>query len=367
MDENHLYARILAQGCRVAPAQEVRQLAPDAMGDCSRCGRTDCYLHTGDIPLLQHKAWLVTDEEWPEFAYYRRLNRLEDDKVVASSNHFFTNTYSRLLRRIHLWLHHPLPVAQNSRFSRIARAMCKQLDASDTHLVVPQDLLPWLQMAGELRGRQYDVFMNALPVGELQRRLDIAVALHPQIRPLNNFRADAAFLQAEAEALAAARHWITPHAGIIALGGRKAVPLAWQMPEAFPQPVCSGGSGKVFTVLLAAPSLARKGACELATALRALPKPVQLLLLPGKNEAPCMWTGVKTKRCASVAEGIREADVVVLPAWVEHQPRIALRAIASGKPLIATPACGLPAHLPWISVAAGDAKGLRNAILSVES
>jgi hypothetical protein len=35
---------------------------------------------------------------------------------------------------------------------------------------------------------------------------------------------------------------------------------------------------------------------------------------------------------------------LVIPAWIEHQPRIALLALASGIPVIATEACGLPQH-----------------------
>jgi glycosyltransferase involved in cell wall biosynthesis len=64
-----------------------------------------------------------------------------------------------------------------------------------------------------------------------------------------------------------------------------------------------------------------------------------------------------------MAEGIDDADVVVLPAWIEHQPRGLLRAMALGKPVIATSTCGLPAGLPWIRIAEGSAAELRNAIV----
>ncbi|MDR3218382.1 MAG: hypothetical protein LBU22_05280 [Dysgonamonadaceae bacterium] len=47
------------------------------------------------------------------------------------------------------------------------------------------------------------------------------------------------------------------------------------------------------------------------------------------------------------------------PPWVEHQPRGVLQAIALGKPVIATEACGLPDDLPWTPVTAGKAEELK--------
>jgi glycosyltransferase involved in cell wall biosynthesis len=56
---------------------------------------------------------------------------------------------------------------------------------------------------------------------------------------------------------------------------------------------------------------------------------------------------------------------VVLPAWVEHQPRRLLRALAAGVPVIATPACGLPAQPGLTLVPCGEVVALRNAIAEV--
>ena len=96
-------------------------------------------------------------------------------------------------------------------------------------------------------------------------------------------------------------------------------------------------------------------------ALRELP--VQLCLPPGAEETPAFWQGFSIRHAASMAQGIDDADVVVLPAWIEHQPRGLLRAMALGKPVIATDACGLPAGLPWIRVAEGNVAELRSAIV----
>lgn len=379
IDGRHLSVRILADKHQdkhipLVAVQPQKHRAPDAMGDCTQCGRTDCYLHVGDIPLHTHKTWLVTEEEWPEFAQWRQQQAGKQDKLLSTVAQAdaapplgtrIANFNSRLMRRFHIWRGHPLPVAHNSRFSHIARNLMRKLDASDTHLVIPQSLLPWLWMAGELRGREYDVLMTALPIPDIQRRLDEAVQLYPQTTTLSDFRADQHLMQAEQEALAAASHWVTPHAEILKLAGAKGIALPWLVPELKPtaseQPD-SPGTGQKPKVMLAASSLARKGVYELREALRTLDMPVQLLLPPGAAETPDLWDDFNVQRTASMLGGIRQADVVVLPAWVEHMPRGLLQAIALGKPVLATPACGLTADLAWTPITPGDVEGLKQAI-----
>jgi glycosyltransferase involved in cell wall biosynthesis len=87
-----------------------------------------------------------------------------------------------------------------------------------------------------------------------------------------------------------------------------------------------------------------------------------LLLPPGAWETPDFWDGFDVHRVASIAEGVARCDLAVLPAWIEHQPRGLLLAIAAGKPVIATAACGLPDHLSWQCVDEGDVVRLRDAI-----
>ena len=107
----------------------------------------------------------------------------------------------------------------------------------------------------------------------------------------------------------------------------------------------------------------RKGTLELAAALRGLDA---VLILPARDGGePCRWGATPIQRAATVAEALRQADVVALPAWVEHQPRILLQALADGVPVIATPACGLGDVGPWQTVPAGDVPALRAALLDV--
>jgi glycosyltransferase involved in cell wall biosynthesis len=60
---------------------------------------------------------------------------------------------------------------------------------------------------------------------------------------------------------------------------------------------------------------------------------------------------------APEAHWLDGADLVVFPAFVESQPRRLLAALASGVPVIATPACGLGPREP-----AGDAAALCHAV-----
>ncbi|MBB6367361.1 hypothetical protein FHR56_002526 [Xanthomonas sacchari] len=206
--------------------------------------------------------------------------------------------------------------------------------------------------------------MTALPMHLLQARLDVAAQRHPHSPTLRDFRADPALVQAERAALAQARHWIAPHRELLALAGSRGLALAWQRP---PLPAVAAGDAVAIAdtvprVLLAASALARKGAYELREAVRGLP--LLLLLPPGAQETPDFWNGVDVQRVASMAEGVRAATLVLLPAWIEQQPRGLLLAMALGKPVIATAACGLAADDgAWRCVEAGDSAVLRTQVL----
>ena len=56
------------------------------------------------------------------------------------------------------------------------------------------------------------------------------------------------------------------------------------------------------------------------------------------------------------------ADLVVLPAFVEHKPRRLLQAAANKIPVIASVNCGLEKVRAVITVEAGNAENLRAAV-----
>lgn len=206
--------------------------------------------------------------------------------------------------------------------------------------------------------------MTALPAAALQARLDQAADRHGDSQTLVDFRIDATWLADEAAALARPDAWITPHHGILRLAGKAGVQLPWRVPT--PGPLSarlprSAGSG--LWVLLPASPLARKGIHALRTALQGSDS--LLLLPPGAQESVDFWAGCQVRQVASLDAGIAQADVVVLPAWVEHQPRGLLLAMAHDKPVIATAACGLPADGRWREVPAGDAEALKRALAAL--
>ena len=53
------------------------------------------------------------------------------------------------------------------------------------------------------------------------------------------------------------------------------------------------------------------------------------------------------------------------PALIEDKPRLLLRALAAGVPVIATPACGLPPQAGLTLVPEGDVTALSAAIAAV--
>ncbi|QNH15439.1 VanW like protein [Xanthomonas sp. SS] len=365
LDGDDLHVRILGGAPAVAalPLLPLRRTpAATAANDCTRCGREECHRHVPASAQGIRRTWLV-DEDWPEFADDRRRRMQPGDRVLALRRSSVAAVQAALLQR--WWLRRGLPLPQvRQRAQRIRlRALQRRLGAQDVELVVPQSLLPGLWLAGELQGRRWDVCMTALPMQVLQARLDVAAQRHPDSATLRDFRADPLLIEAERAALAQARHWITPHRELLALAGSRGIALQWQRPL-LPDAAQPSSDGAAAQVLLAASSLARKGAFELREALRGLP--VQLLLPPGAQETPQFWSGFDVRRVASMAAGVQEAAVVVLPAWIEQQPRGALLALALGKPVIATAACGLGADDgAWRCVEAGDAAALRTQLVDV--
>src|SRR5262249_22636992 len=213
---------------------------------------------------------------------------------------------------------------------------------------------------GHLQGRSFDVLMTALPTAELQQRLDRAARRHPESRTLGDFRADPALVAAEAAALERARKIVTAHAEIAALFPLKAVQLDWIMPKS--AKAAPARTSKRCIVFPAA-TLGRKGAYELRAALEGVD--VTLVLAGADHEGAGFWQGFDIERRGTGPELFAGACAVVLPALVEHNPRVLLSARAAGVPVIASRECGVP-RMPGVTIVpGGDVTALSAALLAV--
>ncbi|MEP6672144.1 MAG: VanW family protein [Chthoniobacter sp.] len=347
-------------------------------GSCASCGISACFRHlkpdTDENP--GRSAWLV-DEWWPEWAAHLAqlgspadllLRPLDGDRWHKSNYAWDAATFRQvrsatLLTLRRAWSTRRLREqgAERQRAllawdERLARHYARQLHPEHTHLVVAQNLLPFLWRDGVLGGRTFDVLMVRLPMHALQAQLDEAARLHPESTTCADFRAPAWMADAEAQGLTAADHWITPHQGIAALAGQRAISLPWKMP------VASGAAGEGGKrVVFPASTLGRKGAYELREAARALD--VELVCLGPIIERADFWQGIQLG--AAAASWLDGAAAVVLPAFVEHRPRRLFAALAAGVPVIATPQCGLGKLTGVTEVPAGDAAALTAALRAV--
>jgi len=166
------------------------------------------------------------------------------------------------------------------------------------------------------------------------------------------------------QALRGAQRLITPHAEAARhLRSITAPPvelIEWCQPGRTDVDVPSAPHTRP-TVVFPASALPRKGALEMAEAMRTLGWRLMALGTPSSDAQ--LWKGIDVEHAAyRDPRWLACADVVALPAHVEHAPRALLTAIAHGVPVVATAACGLPAGACATEVVAGDIPGLVRAL-----
>lgn len=331
--------------------------------DCVTCGKVECRRHIGTRAVVTHRFWWI-EEAWPEFVDYWMRNRGEQDRMhgpcanTLQARRGFRFLAEKAYWKYGRWLQRPIPQLRMEQMRRGACDLADVVRAEDVDMVIPQSLLPFLWEKGVLAGRRYQVLMTALPMHAIEAVLDFASLRHPEMASLRDFRAPTAWIEAEREALAHADACMSPHAQIQSSCGDRAVGLTWNMPK--PVPRNRRTANETRRVLFPASALARKGILELLAAVR--DRQVEILLPPGDAEIELDAGGSTLRRVPTYREGLGLADVVALPAWIEHQPRGLLAALASGIPVIATPECGLPPSPSWRAVKRGDVEELRLAL-----
>jgi len=212
----------------------------------------------------------------------------------------------------------------------IARKLAKAIDYRARHLVVAQSWLPWLDEAGALGGRTFDVVMSRYPFAELHSLLDEAASELGPSATISDFRASPELVTAETELLARARRIITPHHGIAALFPGRSQLLTWHRPLPIAQ---VPGTRVAFlgpTIARQRPDIAR----DLASSLD------EPLIVFGPVLEP-LWEVTPIEARAMGPNWLDGIGTILHPAAATHQPRALLQAVANGVSVYTTPACGL--------------------------
>ena len=322
-----------------------RNLSNGHANDCITCGMDDCFRAVKpDINKDFGRSAFLVDEFTPEFGdYVQQCRNIKDVLCIPLDGRRFRKSnyawatdgfgkvdQSLFVTAVRSYKSRSLAAQGAARqrnllsmYERLAESYAKKLNFDVLHVVVQQNLLPFLWQAGHLGGRTFDVLMTAMPMAELQKQLDIAFSLHPESKTLADFRVDNSLIEAEAEALRNARRIITPHSGIASLFDDRAELLTWKRSEQSRIP--SSPNGKP-CIVFPASTVGRKGGYELRAALHGMP--VRLVTLGPYIEDSDFWHGFDVVK--GDANWLQHADLVVLPAFVEHRPRRLLNAASFG-------------------------------------
>ena len=361
-----------------SPAPETKTI-PEAIAkkinDCYSCGNLACSKHLPPEKKKEKAAvtTFILDEKWPEFdKYICSVSENEDHFIVPIRNTPWLrsdryqwsslrkgNTSSTSIQGIYraLLLRYAARSKRNvfelglKSDKKIARAAIKKIPVHSTHIVVAQNLLPFLFETGILGGRSYDVLMTRMPFGNIHQQLNDAHQQYPESTTLNDFRAPELIVTTEKTALHHANKVITPHSAVAALFNTRAEKLKWVIPDSSSQPV----TGK--KILFPASAVGRKGAYEMKQLAQELS--LDLVISGRALEKPGFWEDVHTELFNGDFESI---GLVVYPVHVEHQPRQVLKAIARGIPVITTSVCGLPEMPNVIITEPGNMNQLINEV-----
>jgi hypothetical protein len=345
---------------------------------CATCDETACFRHEKrPAASAGARAWLVDDNP-PELTAWMAESRQADDRLGLPLNgaRWKLDRYrwptagfaqvgdaalaalGRVAQVRRLAARGPeRRAAEIAGAEAIARSLSRLLAHEITEVMVAQSLLPFLWRDGWLGGRRFTVLMTRPPMGALQETLDAAFLGQMDRASLADFRAPAELVAAEAEALAAADRLVSAHAEVARLFPDKTLLLDWVMPT--PSPAASSPA-RSRIIAFPGPTAARKGAWAVREAAQALD--LEVLLLGSELEGAGFWSGVRTRRPLAGTPWWSDAAAVVQPALTEESPRRLLAALAAGRPVIASPACGLAPRPGLTLIAADDAEALTKAL-----
>jgi VanW like protein len=389
MDDRHLIVEFKTAAPKTVATptpQQTPSIPLSTPHNCLSCGVTSCFRSQAPDRSIRARTAYLVDDYWPEFDRYIQTVRTERDRlhIPIDGRKFRKSNYSwntlgfdRILQQWGLVMrrayqsrrlarqgaaHQRLLINQSRQ---LALNYGRSLTPDTTHIVVAQSLLPWLWEAGYLGGRTFDVLLTTLPIEHLQQRLDLAYRAHPTSSTLGDFRASSAVATLEMSALRQARKLITPHSGLAKLWAERTESIDWESGIEAERETGRVGEEEIVkpAIVLPCSSLGRKGIYELRTAMAGLD--VELIIVGNELEDRGFWAGYSTEYTQDYPSARQRAIAIVLPAWVEHQPRRLLQATREGIPTIASTACGLEYVTGVKSIAIGDITALREAILAV--
>jgi VanW like protein len=392
MDDRHLIVEFKTLSPQTAPdlSPSISPAPISTPHNCLSCGVTSCFRSQVPDLSIQARTGYLVDDCWAEFDRYIQTVRTGRDRLYLpidgrkfrKQNYSWNTTgFDKTLQQWGLVLNRAYKsrrlARQGASRQRELMAQSRQLalkygetlSPEITHLVIAQSLLPWLWEGGYLGGRTFDVLLTTLPIQYLQERLDLAAKSYPNSSTLGDFRAPIQVAELEMAALNLARKIITPHSDLAKLFPAKTELLDWVMPTPLDLPKLDLSQTRP-TIVLPCSSLGRKGIYELRSAMAGID--LNLIIVGSELEDPEFWSGYAILyRRGSANEytqdyhyALQRAKAIVLPAWVEHQPRRLLQAIQEGIPTIVSHGCGLE-HIAGVnSIAIGDISALREAILT---
>ncbi|BDS08648.1 hypothetical protein NT6N_36880 [Oceaniferula spumae] len=380
LSKNHLHLRFrsLKQAQEESAPVVDQSSQPDAIGNCYSCNISSCFRNDPQEENDEKlgRAAILLDSYVPEFQTYLEQQDHSADTMFCpihaqrfrapayrwknpTRNPAIYATALTLARSLRLrYLPSEGGALQRTlmQFDRkLAEWYARRIDYRTTHLIVSQNLLPHLWQLGVMGGRTFDVLANRYAMSEIQSKLDEAYKLHPTSSTLHDFRVDERISAAETQALASARKIITAHCGVAATMPGEVVILPWDRPEPESRTSDSGQGTGLKTIGFPASPLGKKGIYELVDAVLGLD--AELLILGQANEG----LAIPNSRRANLSE-LLECDVLVMPAYIEHSPRLLIRALAQGTPVIATEACGLPAQKGLMLISRPDDTLIRQAL-----
>ena len=353
-----------------------------AAHSCASCAQDACFRHEKQEPQAivndSIRTLFLLDEAWPEFIGWVQQSATADDALAsprplealqslpwarAHTARLFALDRSIQVRRARGAAERN--TAQLLCNRDLSRALCRALSPDIERVIVAQSLLPFVWKTGALGGREFDVLMTRPPLEMLHGRLDEALRKHPERLQLGDFRAPLDLIRDEEHALEAARACVTPHAHLASLlqaRGLGVTKLEWQRPAS----TCSQARSARRAIAFPGPTSARKGAHDVRAVARELD--LEVVLGGSELEGEGFWSGVRTRRVARGDDSwLGEVRAVIQPAIYEEQPRVLVRALAQGVPVVATRECGLGEVAGLRVVEFGDAEALRAAVASVLS